>query len=269
VGLLVAGKTDVGQVRQNNEDNFFVAPDYGVLLVADGMGGHASGEVASKMAVDVVRGYFDETKDGRRLQVGEYDGEFSEETNRIGSAVRLANQAIYEASQSSPLMHGMGTTVAAVLINDRRLSIAHVGDSRVYLVRSGGIEQITDDHSLVSEQVKRDLISKEQARESEMKNILTRALGVGAEVDVELDELSLLPGDALVLCSDGLSNMVDETQILSTVTAIEDPALACERLINMANNNGGKDNITVVVARIAKKKGWLQSLFSSIKWFRR
>jgi serine/threonine protein phosphatase PrpC len=269
VKVLVAGKTDVGQVRQNNEDNFFTAEDGSVFLVADGMGGHASGEVASKIAVDVIREYFDGTKDGHHLQIGEYDEDFSDATNRIASAVRLANQAIYEASQGNPLFQGMGTTIAAVLISNRTLSIAHVGDSRVYLIRAGGIEQITDDHSLVSEQVKRDLITREQAKESEMKNVLTRALGINPEVEVDLDELVLLPGDMLVLCTDGLTNMVDDDDIRYVVISAGSPVLACDTLINMANANGGKDNVTAIVAKTAEKEGWLYSLFDFRKWFRR
>jgi serine/threonine protein phosphatase PrpC len=267
--LLIGAKTDLGMVRQNNEDNLLVTESEGLLLVADGMGGHASGEVASKIAVDVIKEYFDGTKAGRQLQVGEYEDEFSEATNRIGSAIRLANQAIYEAAQGSPALHGMGTTVAAVLMSGESLSVAHVGDSRVYLIRAGSMQQLTDDHSLVAEQVKRDLISKEEAKESEMKNILTRALGVVAEVEVDLDEMTLSPGDILVLCSDGLSNMVPDEDILSVVTTTKDPVVACENLVNMANANGGKDNVTVIVARTEDKEAWFQRLFNFIEWFRR
>ena len=266
--LSVGASTDTGLVRQNNEDNFYVAEEDGLLVVADGMGGHASGEVASRLAVEVIRDYFSSIKAGRALQFGTYEKDLSEETNNLGSAVRLANQAIYEAAQGNPLWQGMGTTIAAALITDKRLSIAHVGDSRVYLLRMGSLEQLTDDHSLVSEQVKRELISKEEAKQSEMKNILTRAVGVGAEVKVDLEEMSLLDGDTLLLCSDGLTGMVDEDDIMSVVM-IADPATACERLVSMANENGGKDNVTVIVARVEKKKGWFASLFRFLERFRR
>jgi serine/threonine protein phosphatase PrpC len=268
VKLSVGAQTDTGLVRQHNEDNLFVAEEEGILLVADGMGGHASGEVASRIAVDVIRNYFNEVKAGRQIQVGLYRDDLSEATNNLGSAVRLANQAIYEAAQGNIVWQGMGTTIAATLIAGARLSIAHVGDSRVYLIRSGSIEQITDDHSLVSEQVKRDLISKEEARQSEMKNILTRAVGVGPEVEVDLEEMSLLDGDMLVLCSDGLTGMVDDEEIMSVVTG-SDPAAACEKLISMANENGGRDNITVIVARLERKRGWFASLFGFLQSFRR
>lgn len=267
--FVVSGKTDIGVVRQNNEDNLYISQDDGLLLVADGMGGHASGEVASKITVDIMRDYFNGVKEGRQLQIGPYQEDLSEPTNRLGSAIRLANQAIYEAAQGNPLWHGMGNTIAATLITGNRLSIAHVGDSRVYLVREGSIEQLTDDHSFVSEQVKREIISKEQAKASEMKNVLTRALGVHPEVEVDLEELSLLDGDMLLLCTDGLTGMVDDEEIFAITNTLHDPAAACEDLIARANQNGGKDNITVVIAEIEKKKGWFYRILHFKEWFRR
>jgi serine/threonine protein phosphatase PrpC len=267
--LTVGSKTDMGMARQNNEDNLCVMESSGMLVVADGMGGHASGEVASRIAIDVIKGYFDVRDIGKQLQIGPYRDEFSEATNRLCSAICLANQAVFEASRSNLQWHGMGTTIASVLITGKQLSIAHVGDSRVYLIRSGNIEQLTDDHSFVSEQVKRDIITREQARESEMKNVLTRALGVGENVEVDLGEMSLFENDALVLCSDGLTNMVDDDDILSTVTAFNDPSEACERLVDIANKNGGSDNITVIVARLVKKKGLFYFLLHFREWFRR
>jgi serine/threonine protein phosphatase PrpC len=267
--LAVGAKTDTGMIRQKNEDNFCVIESSGILVVADGMGGHASGEVASKIAVDVIKGYFDAQNTGKQLQIGSYRSEFSEETNRLCSAIHLANQAVFEASRGNVQLHGMGTTIAAVLIMGKRLSIAHVGDSRVYLIRSGGIEQLTDDHSIVSEQVKRDIITREQARESEMKNILTRALGVGEDVEVDLGELSLFDNDVLLLCSDGLTNMVGDDEIIATVEAFHDPSEACGRLVDMANKNGGNDNVTVIIARLVKKKTLFYFLSRLREWFRR
>jgi len=266
--IVVEGKTDKGRIRENNEDNFCVLDKQPLFVVADGMGGHASGEIASKIAIDIIKDYFDGPQANRQLQIGEYKTDCSEATNRLGSAIRLANKAIYEAAQTNPLWHGMGTTIAAAFLNGRRLSIAHVGDSRIYLVRSGDIEQLTDDHSLVSEQVKREMITKEQARESKMKNVLTRALGVAPEVKVDLDELSLMQGDTLVLCSDGLTTMVSDEDILSVVGSTSDPAIACEQLIDLANENGGEDNITVITVYL-KKESWFSSLFNVKKWFRR
>jgi len=266
--LIVEGKTDRGIIRENNEDNFCILEKQPLYMVADGMGGHASGEIASKIAIDIIRDYFNNPDASRQLQIGEYREDYSEATNRLGSAIRLANQAIYEAARTNPLWQGMGTTIVAAFLNGKRLSIAHVGDSRIYLIRLGDIEQLTDDHSLVSEQVKREMITKEQARESKMKNVLTRALGVAPDVKVDLDELSLMQGDVLLLCSDGLTTMVPDEDILSVVTSTTDPAIACEQLISLANENGGEDNITVITAYI-KKESWFSSLFNVKKWFRR
>jgi len=266
--LLVGAKTDVGQTRKNNEDNFLVMEKPRLFLVADGMGGHASGEVASRMAVEVVRDYFHETGKKRDLQIGAYNTEYSEEANRLGSAIRLANMAIHEAAAGNPAWQGMGTTVVAGLLNGWRLSIAHVGDSRLYLIRAGGIEQLTDDHSVVAEQVKRDLISKEQAQQSEMKSILTRALGTEADVEVDLCELTLADQDALVLCTDGLSNMMTDDDIVTVVSSCRDPDAACQALVDLANGNGGKDNITVVTAYL-RKEGWFSSLLKILGWGRR
>ncbi|HOE16301.1 MAG TPA: Stp1/IreP family PP2C-type Ser/Thr phosphatase [Syntrophorhabdaceae bacterium] len=267
--LVISGKTDVGIVRKNNEDNLYISENDGLLVVADGMGGHASGEVASKITVDMMRDYFNAVKEGHQLQIGPYQDDLSEPTNRLGSAIRLANQAIYEAAKDNPLWYGMGTTIAAVLITGNRLSIAHVGDSRVYLIRAGSMEQLTDDHSFVSEQVKREIISSEQAKASAMKNVLTRALGVHPEVEVDLDEISLFDGDMLVLCTDGLTGMVDDDEIFAIANTLHNPAMACEDLVSRANQNGGKDNITVIIAEIEKKKGWLYRLLHFKEWFRR
>jgi len=266
--LLIDAMTDQGLVRPNNEDNFYIAEEKGVLVVADGMGGHASGEVASKMAIDIIRDSFIATGGENEPIIGKYDDDYSEVTNRIGSAMRLANLAIYEASQSDSRWQGMGTTIAAVVINNKRLSIAHVGDSRIYLIRAGDIAQLTDDHTLVYEQVKREIMTKEEADVSEMKNLLTRAVGIRQDVEIDLDELTLADGDILVLCTDGLSSMVTDDDILSAVTSSENPSAACERLVDMANDNGGQDNITVIVAWM-KKRSWLSSLFNLFKWFRR
>ena len=266
--IFVHGKTDKGLVRTNNEDNFFLDNKTGLLVVADGMGGHASGEIASKIAIDVIRDYFEVSKVKGAAPAGNYQEEYSETAIDVGSAVSFANKAIYEAAKSNSAWQGMGTTVAAALLNGNRLSIAHVGDSRVYLVRAGNIEQLTDDHSVVYEQMKRELLTKEEAQKSEMKHVLTRALGTRSDVDVDVDELTLAGGDILILCTDGLNSMVSDDDILSVVASTNDPASACETLINMANTNGGKDNITVIAGYMRKKCRY--SFLLNIKeWFRR
>jgi protein phosphatase len=264
LNLTACGKTDQGLVRTNNEDNFYSDEKMGLLVVADGMGGHASGEKASSLAVSVIRDYFQ----GQQIMIGDRDPSFSEATNKLACAIRLANQAVYEASQSSPQLKGMGTTIVAVLLTGRKLSIAHIGDSRAYLVRAGTMEQLTDDHSMVNEQVKRNLISREEADLSEMKNILTKALGIQPELDADLDELTLLEGDILLLCTDGLSNMVTDDDALDMISSAADASAACESLIEAANKNGGKDNITVVIGYAWKEK-WYSALMKFMEFFRR
>ncbi|HEX7535348.1 MAG TPA: Stp1/IreP family PP2C-type Ser/Thr phosphatase [Syntrophales bacterium] len=266
--IITCGRTDKGLVRPNNEDAFYADEKAGLLVVADGMGGHASGEIASKLALDVIKDYFKAFKEGRAALIGKFDEDYSEMAKAIGSSVRLANQAIYEAAKSNAGWQGMGTTVAAVVINRNRLSIAHVGDSRVYLVRAGDIEQLTDDHSIVYEQVKRELLTREDAQKSEMRNLLTRALGVASDVEVDVSELTLSAGDILILCTDGLNSMVSDDDILTLAASTKDPVAVCDRLVELANKQGGNDNITVIVGYI-RNKSWISFLLNFMKWFRR
>lgn len=261
--LIVSGKTDIGVVRSNNEDNFYFNEKDGILVVADGMGGHASGEIASGIAMDIIREYFKGVKEGRPLQVGLYRKDYSKETNLLVSAVILANEAIYEAASIDQKKKGMGTTIAAVLISGRQLSIAHVGDSRVYLIRAGGILQLTEDHSVVYEQYKRGFLTKDDVEKSGMRNVLSRALGISKQVEVDCDELTLMKDDILMLCTDGLNTMVSDDEILYEVMATNNPAEACDRLIALANQKGGKDNITVIIGYL-RNKSWV-SFFSKIK----
>jgi serine/threonine protein phosphatase PrpC len=266
--ITACGRTDKGLVRANNEDALYIDDKAGLLVVADGMGGHASGEIASKLAIDVIRDYFKAFKESRAALIGKFDEEYSRMAKAIGSSVRLANQAIYEAAKSNAGWQGMGTTVAAVVINNNRLSIAHVGDSRVYLVRAGDIEQLTDDHSVVYEQVKRELLTREEAQESEIRNLLTRALGVASDVEVDISEMTLSAGDVLVLCTDGLNSMVSDDDILTLAASTNDPAAVCDSLVELANKQGGKDNITVIVGFV-RNKSWISFLLKFMEWFRR
>jgi protein phosphatase len=262
--LIAAGKTDQGLIRQNNEDNFYFDEEKGLIVVADGMGGHNSGETASKMAVNIIRDYFH----GPQKFISAFNYSYSEATNKLLSAINLANTAVWEAAQDSPQLKGMGTTIAAVLLSGNKLSIAHIGDSRVYLIRVRNIEQLTDDHSVVNEQVKRDIITKEEATKSEMKNLLTKALGIDKEVETTCDELTVFDGDILLLCSDGLSNMISEEDMLKIISFAQHPSDASLSLINAANKNGGKDNITVVLGYINKKQ-WYSALLKFMESFRR
>ena len=263
--LKAHGKTDKGLVREENEDVFCIERDQGLLAVADGMGGYASGEVASKMAIDIVRDYL---KNEENPLLDEYSPKYSKPTNRMTSGIRLANKAIYDTSKSQSQLNGMGTTIAAVLVSGNRLSIAHVGDSRVYLLRGGNIEQITDDHTVVSEQVEKGLMTKEEAAQSDIRHILTRALGIAPNVDVDMDELIVAQGDKLVLCSDGLSELVSDDEILSTVMSSRTLEVACDQLIGMANEKGGGDNITVIVASL-HQEGLLHRFLRILGFVRR
>lgn len=265
MNFTASGKTDKGLVRSKNEDNFYLDEKLGLLVVADGMGGHASGETASRLAVNVIRDYFQ----GPQKKTGHDDHAYSEATNRLNNAIRLANQAVYEAAQSSPQLKGMGTTIVAVLLTGNKLSIAHIGDSRAYLIRAGNIDQLTDDHSIVNEQVKRDLITKEEAAQSEMKNILTKALGIRSEMEADLDELTVFDDDILFLCTDGLSNMVTDEAVVDIITSEGDAVAACDALVNAANKNGGKDNITVIIGCIKKNKKWYSAVLKFMEFFRR
>ncbi|HJX59900.1 MAG TPA: Stp1/IreP family PP2C-type Ser/Thr phosphatase [Thermodesulfobacteriota bacterium] len=251
--LIVHGKTDKGLVRKENEDAFCIEKDLGLLAIADGMGGHASGEVASKMAIEILRNSL--KKEGEPVP------------DRLNSGVKLANKMIYEASRSQSQLNGMGTTLTAVQFDGNRLSIAHVGDSRAYLIRGGVIEQLTDDHMIVFEQMARGMITREEAARSDMRNILSKALGIAPEVDVDMEELTVSEGDQLVLCSDGLSELISDDEILAEVQSSNRPDLVCNELVDLANQRGGEDNITVIVAhfhrenlpfRLLRILGWIR-----------
>lgn len=250
MNLLASGSTDRGLVRTVNEDSFCVEESLGLFVVADGMGGHEAGEVASAMAVDVLRDYIRNPGNGRS-------------SHRLASGASLANKKIFEAGQGK-----MGTTVAAVLSDGDRLSIAHVGDSRVYLIRSGSIIQLTEDHSLVTEQVKQGLITKEDAKRSAFRNVITKSLGQASDVEVTLNDLAVTGGDRILLCTDGLYSMVPDELIRSTVTSTRNLESACKTLVDAAKKKGGVDNIAVVLIYVCKTKRNLY-LKKLLRWMRR
>ncbi len=258
-----SGLTDVGRVRTNNEDSFRIVEPLSLFILSDGMGGEAHGEIASAMAVETISEYLAEPKqDSGETLHGEASDNFSLKTKRLKSAVHLANVKIYQSAQKNPEQRGMGATLTVVWVDDAKLSIAHVGDSRAYLLRSGNLQQLTNDHSLVAEQVRRGLITPQQAEESEMQSVLLRALGAHPDVEVDVDEVAVVPNDVLLLCSDGLTRMVTEPEIAGTLQAETNPASAAQKLIELANGNGGLDNVTVIVARFQDEspKGWLSWL---------
>ncbi|MBZ5567504.1 MAG: Stp1/IreP family PP2C-type Ser/Thr phosphatase [Acidobacteriia bacterium] len=257
----VAGKTDVGCVRKNNEDNFGYDSRCGIYVVCDGMGGQAAGEVASKMGVDVILTYFREAKkNGSYPTVGPPMDGVSERANALGSAIHLANEAIYEAATRHQTQSGMGSTVVGVLVGAGFFSIGHAGDSRIYLIREGAIQQLTRDHSLVMEQVRRGLLTMEEALHSEMQNIIIRALGPEEKVQPDLDDMMAQPGDVLLLCSDGLIRHVPDDSILEVVQGTISLQLMADRLIDAARDGGGSDNITVLLLRF-EELPWYKKFF--------
>lgn len=268
----VAAKSDVGCVRKNNEDNLGYDSRYGIYVVCDGMGGQAAGEVASKMAVDTMLTYYREAaKTGMHPQIGDVVDGVSDRANHLGSAIRLANEAIHQAASAHAAQSGMGSTIVAAQVEKEFVSIGHAGDSRIYLIRNGAIQQLTHDHSLVMEQVRRGLITMEEANASEMQNIIIRALGPEEKVVPDLDDLMAMPGDVFLFCSDGLIRHVADDAILDTVQGTVTLDLMAQRLIDAAKEGGGSDNVTVMVLRFVDLPWWkriLRMLFGggSPKW---
>jgi serine/threonine protein phosphatase PrpC len=239
--LRAAASTDVGLRRKINEDRYGLAPDLGLYLVADGMGGHTAGQVASELAADAA------------LQaIRALEGASASLAEKLRYAVASANRAIYTTARQRPELAGMGTTLVCLLAGEGRAALAHVGDSRAYLVRADRIRQLTDDHSIVGELLRRNEISEDAAREHPHRHVLTRALGVRKAVEPDLAELTPQPGDIFVLCSDGLTNHVEDHEIAKTVAKESDMQEACERLIDLANGRGGEDNTTIIAVRCEK-----------------
>jgi len=267
VRIASGGVTDVGRVRSNNEDCYKIVEPLNLFVLSDGMGGEAHGEIASAMAVETVVKHClnAETNPGAPV-IGAVQPDWSARTKGLSTAVHLANRNIFKSAEENPDRHGMGATLTAVWIDDAKLSIAHVGDSRAYLLRGGTLLQLTRDHSLVAEQVRRGILTPAEAEESDMQSVLLRALGAQAEIEVDAEEHTLFPRDVLLLCSDGLTRMVTEPEIAGTLQAETDPARAAEKLIALANERGGPDNITVVIARIEKDPaGWFSWLRRSAR----
>ncbi|HVH72491.1 MAG TPA: Stp1/IreP family PP2C-type Ser/Thr phosphatase [Candidatus Dormibacteraeota bacterium] len=247
------GVTDVGRVRTNNEDCFRIVTPLNLYVLADGMGGEAHGEIASALAVEtVVKHCMDAEANPAAQVLGQAQLGWSAKTKRLWTALHLANKNICKSAKEHPEQRGMGATLTAAWINGAKLSVAHVGDSRAYLLRSGSLLQLTRDHSLVAEQVRRGMLTVAEAEESEMQSVLLRALGAQPEIEVDAEEHLLFPRDVLLLCSDGLTRVVTEPEIAGVLQAETDPVRAAEELVGIANERGGPDNITVVIARLLK-----------------
>ena len=253
--IRVGAATDVGRVRKQNEDAFALAAEQGLLVVCDGMGGTAFGEVASQMAVATILGQLNGSQDTGEPPTAEEAGGYMLRTSRLAEAVRRANKAIFQEAQNDEAKADMGTTVVAAWVSGDIASVAHVGDSRAYLWRKDHFEPLTRDHSFVEEQVKAGVLDRAHSLQSEKQNILLRALGREPEVDVDVSEVPVQPGDYLLLCSDGLTRMVPETAMSEAIANLREPDAICRSLVDAANNNGGADNVTVVVAEI-QSEGW-------------
>lgn len=246
----VAGDTNVGRKRNHNEDNLAILSDLGLYIVADGMGGHASGEVASRMAVDTLREFFMATADDpERTWPYKMDRTKGYEENRLITGIKLANLRIYEAARRNPQQRGMGTTVVALFTVEEGVYVGHVGDSRVYRIRDNTIEQLTEDHSLLNDYIKMKRLSPDEIASFPHKNVIVRALGMKETVNVDTRFEVPRAGDMILLCSDGLSGPVSDQEILSIVTSTSDLSVAVNRLIERANENGGPDNVTCVLTR--------------------
>jgi protein phosphatase len=248
--LSAHGATHVGRQRQHNEDAFLVESTAKLFLVADGMGGHAAGEIASRIAVDSISEFILHTKEDDGTWPHAYDEHYTRTTNRLMAALRMANQRVLEAMKKDARLRGMGTTVVACMADDEKMSVAHVGDSRAYLIRNGQLSRITNDHSWVFEQVQAGMLTEAEAEKHPLRNVITRALGGALQVTPDASEISAQPGDVFLLCSDGLTGMVPENEILRVVTAnASDLPKACQQLIDAANERGGLDNVTAVLVR--------------------
>jgi protein phosphatase len=265
----MASATHTGMVRAHNEDAIGIDPAIGLAVLADGMGGYNAGEVASGIAVALIT---KETRDTvGRIPPSEVDRGSGElvAARILRNVIARANSSIFQAANSQPQYAGMGTTLVVALLSDNRLNIAHVGDSRLYRLRDDELSQLTRDHSLLQEQIDSGMITKEMARRSQNKNLVTRAVGIEPEVEVEMQSCDAQEGDTFLLCSDGLNDMVEDDDILLTLSTLKaNLPLAANQLVQMANDNGGRDNVSVILIRVKRpfpaERGWLRRLKA---WF--
>jgi serine/threonine protein phosphatase PrpC len=263
----IGARTDLGRVRKNNEDCYLIDSSLQLFVLSDGMGGEAHGEVASNMAVQTVLTHCRQGENSRTTPIfGESRPDVSERTNRLASAIHLANRKVFDTAASNPEQRGMGATIVAAWIDAQKLSLAHVGDSRAYLLRAGSMDQLTADHSLVAEKVRVGILTPQEADASELQSVLTRAVGTNGVVDVDTDEQVLLVGDFLLLCSDGLTRMITDPEIASTLLTSATAQESADRLIDLANENGGVDNVSVIVLRVIEKSS---SMFERFKIWKR
>jgi protein phosphatase len=261
--LDIASLSDPGKVRSHNEDSISTNAAAGFVILADGMGGYNAGEVASGIAVTMLA-------EGIKMALSMGMPEEGP-GSLVRNEIEKTNAAIFHAAQSQPQYAGMGTTLVAALFHDNRITVAHVGDSRLYRYRADQFEQITKDHSLLQEQIDSGMVSREEARLSSNKNLVTRALGVDPSVEVDIQDHEALPDDIYLLCSDGLNDMVGDEEIQLTLSVLNaNLELAAQQLVQMANDNGGRDNVSVILVRILRKFPAKRNLMAWVSgWFKR
>jgi protein phosphatase len=263
--LRAGAGTDRGRVRTLNEDVYVSRVERGLFLVCDGMGGAPAGEVASQIAVDTILNQLNGAAQDSAASLPTAERGYLPQTSRLAAAVRQSNRVIYDQAHKDPSHAKMGTTLVGAWIHRHVASLAHVGDSRAYLWHDNELEPLTRDHSLVEAHIRAGLLDREQSVHSKQQHVLVRVLGREPDVDVELREVPVRPGDYLVLCSDGLTRMVPEEMLAETIVRLRDPQRICEHLIEAANDKGGVDNITVVVVEV--RASWWRRLSS--RWLRR
>ncbi len=264
--LEIVTRSDVGRVRTHNEDAVYVNPAFGLAILADGMGGYNAGEVASTMVTTLLATGLEQSfaASAGQLTTQEVKAALEAEIYRV-------NSAVYAAAQDQPQYAGMGTTLVMAMFHDKALTVAHVGDSRLYRLRGGELQLITRDHSVLQEQIDRGVLTREQARRSQHKNLVTRALGIDPKVTPEIHEYGTLPGDIYLLCSDGLNDLVEDEAIAALLRKhAADLEKAAEHLIARANDSGGHDNVSLILVRAGKcypstLRGWLTRLLASFK----
>lgn len=268
--LEVVRLSDVGQRREHNEDAVASDIELGLLVLADGMGGYKAGEVASEIAVLTMVAELKESMAG--LEPGQIDAVsgMQAESMLLADAAAKANASIFSVSESQPQCAGMGTTLVTALFTNNKVLVGHIGDSRLYRLRGDRFEQLTEDHSLLQEQMRSGLITAEQAKLSNNKNLVTRAVGIDSAVELELHEYDVEVGDIYFLCSDGLSDMVEDEDIHATLAALSSNLeMAAHQLVQMANDNGGNDNISVILAKVHKpfavERSWYDSFLNWLK----
>jgi len=268
--LQVVSLTDPGKIRGHNEDCVESRAEFGIAVLADGMGGYNAGEVASGMATSAISAGLAESWTRETLKGLDRDAAMALSQKVVQDQTAKANAAIYAAAQKDPHCAGMGTTLVTCLFYDNFLTVGHVGDSRLYRLRNDVLDQITRDHSLLQEQIDSGLISKEDARSSHNKNLVTRAVGIDPEVEAEVHTYDVLPDDIFLLCSDGLNDMIEDEEIQMTLIALQSNLeLSAQQLVQAANDAGGRDNVSVMLVRVLKSYAVERGFWATVKsWFR-